>query len=91
MKFNVYSAKLKVINQDGRVKSGMSFIYKKTIPTYNGDQSVCDPQIIEARDTKALSRKVLNLLKYRAKAKESLVLQIKTTKGQIYFSNMGNK
>lgn len=88
--FNVYSAKLKVINKDGSVKTTDSFVYKRSVPTAKGNEkkSVTDPQIIKARDSKGLMRQMLNRLKYKAKVGEYFVLQIKTTKGQYYFSNM---
>lgn len=91
MEFNVYSAKLKEINKDGSVTSTEKFVYRR----HNNSRAfspkyVADPQIIKAKDSKDLMRKMLKKLRYSTAGKYNkyFVLQIKTTKGQYYFSNL---
>lgn len=90
--FNVYSAKIKITDKDGSVKRTGKFIYTKSVPTIKygiqSTKSVVDPQIHRARDTKGLMRQMLKQLKHKSKAGEYYVLQVKTTKGQYYFSNI---
>jgi len=87
--FNVNSAKLKRINKEGMVTVESGFSYNKSVPSrFSGKKTVCATKSIDAKNSKSLMRRLLGDLGYKAKIGEYFVLQVKTTKGQYYMSNL---
>ena len=85
--YNVISVKIKTVNKEGALRSTDWMVYKIEIQTYNGPKKVSKPKLFAARNPKNLMRILMNEMSYRAERNYYYVMQIKTTKGQFYFSN----